>query len=439
MNPKTYPISLSKSSLFFVFSILSGFAYGQADIIEIRTTKVLEKVIAHRRHLHQHPELSNREFKTAEYVAGHLRTLGLEVRTGIAHTGVIGILKGKKPGPVIALRADMDALPVPERRRLPFSSDVTTDYNGQTVSVSHACGHDAHVAILLGAAEVLTGMKDRIEGTVVFIFQPAEEGPPEGEEGGAALMVKQGVLDNPRVDVIFGLHMNAHAESGMLLYRPGAFMASADWFKVIVKGKQTHGAKPWNGVDPISVGAQIIQGFQTIVARETDLTKTPLVITVGKIQGGLRENIIPEELRFGGSVRVLDTTIQRKTHRAMERVATQIAEAYGASARVEFEPRTPVTYNPPELVKKMLPSLQKAAGPDRVSETGWSTWSEDFAFYGLRVPAFFFNLGGMPPGDDPDKVAPHHTPEFYIDDSRLDVGVRAFCQLVLDYPGLSSK
>lgn len=421
------------------FWTFAGLSSGQSDPVDVQTARALEKVIAHRRHLHRHPELSNREFKTAEYVAAQLRDFGLEVRTGIAHTGVVGILKGKKQGPVIALRADMDALPVEERRRLPFSSDVTAQYNGQTVSVSHACGHDAHVAILLGAAEVLSGMRDRIRGTVVFIFQPAEEGPPEGEEGGAALMVKQGVLDDPKVDVIFGLHMNAHAESGTLLYRPGAFMASADWFKVIVKGRQTHGAKPWNGVDPISVGAQIIQGFQTIVARETDLTKTPLVITVGKIQGGIRENIIPEELRFGGSVRVLDTAIQRQTHRAMERVATQIAEAYGASARVEFEPRTPVTYNPPELVSKMLPSLQKAAGADKVQQTGWSTWSEDFAFYGLRVPAFFFNLGGMPLGEDPERVAPHHTPEFYIDDSRLDVGVRAFCHLVLDYPGLTGK
>ncbi|MBK9270380.1 MAG: amidohydrolase [Saprospiraceae bacterium] len=403
------------------------------DFIEKESRLILDDLIQHRRHLHQNPELSNREFNTAQYVAKHLREYNLEVKEGIAHTGVVGILKTNRPGPVIALRADMDALPVEEKSGLPFASQLKTNYNGQEVSVSHACGHDAHVAILLGTAQLLAKHRHRLKGTIVFIFQPAEEGPPEGEEGGAPMMIQQGVLEDPKVEVIFGLHMNAHAPVGHLWYKPGAFMASADWFKVEITGKQTHGAKPWDGVDPITVAAQIIQGYQTIVARQTDLTKTPLVLTVGKINGGLRENIIPEKVIFGGSIRVMDTSIQYQTHRSMHLMTKNIAEAYGANASLTIVQRCPVTFNTPDLVQRMIPSLQKAAGADRVSLTDGSTWSEDFAWYGTKVPSFFFNLGGRPVGIDPDKVSPHHTPGFVIDDSQLDVGVRAFCHLVMDY------
>lgn len=414
-----------------LFSFLMIQPLWAQDFIEKESRNLRETVIGHRRHLHQNPELSNREFKTAQYIAKHLREWNLEVKENVAHTGVVGILRTTRPGPVVALRADMDALPVEEKSGLNFASKTKSMYNGQEVSVSHACGHDAHVAILLGTAQLLSKHRSQLKGTIVFIFQPAEEGPPEGEEGGALMMIKEGVLDTPKVDVIFGLHLNAHAPSGHLWYKPGAFMASADWFKVEVTGKQAHGAKPWNGVDPIMVATQIIQGFQTIVARQTDLTKSPLVLTVGKINGGIRENIIPEKVSFGGSIRVMDTSIQYQTHRTMELIANNIAEAYGATAKLTIDQRCPVTYNTPTLVQKMIPALEKAAGKDWVKLTEGSTWSEDFAWYGTKVPAFFFNLGGMSEGLDPEKVAPHHTPEFFIEDQHLDVGVRAFCYMVM--------
>lgn len=403
--------------------------------IEQHAKAVNDSVIAWRRHLHQFPELSNREFKTAAFIVSRLQSLGLEIKTGVGKTGVVAVLRGGKPGPVVALRADMDALPVYERNNnnISFASKETSEYGGQKVGVMHACGHDSHIAILLGTATALSQMKKDVPGTVVFIFQPAEEGAPGTEEGGAPLMIKEGVMDNPKVGAIFGLHINSQTEIGKIKYKSGAAMASSDWFTVKVKGKQSHGSEPWSGIDPIVIAAQIIEAFQTIVSRQEDLTKAPVVITVGKIQGGVRANIIPEELTMEGTIRTLDASMQKEVHEKMKITAQKIAEASGATAEVFIDTKTEVTYNNPELVKAMLPSLEIAAGKSNVYETVWTTGAEDFSFFGDKAPAFFFFLGGMPKGQDPKKAAPHHTPDFYIDDSMLDVGVKAFCQLVFDY------
>lgn len=409
------------------------FAIDMSREIDAATAKLMVKLIEWRRHVHQYPELGNREVKTAKYIEDHLRKLGLEVRTGVAKTGVVGILKGAQSGPVIGLRADIDGLPVTERNSLPFASKERAEYAGQQVGVMHACGHDTHVAMLMGAAEVLTSMKDKIKGTVVFIFQPAEEGPPAGEEGGAPLMVNEGVMDNPKIDAIFGIHVNSQTEVGKIKYKPGAIMASSDWFQIKVKGRQTHGAYPWSGVDPIATAAQIYNGLQMIVARRSDLPKAPVVITVGKINAGVRENIIPEELTMAGTIRTLDAAMQKDVHEKIRQTATKIAESMGATAEVSIETKTLVTYNDPALVKKMLPSLEKAAGKENVGETEWVTGAEDFSFFGTKAPAFYFVVGGMPKGQDPKTAAPHHTPDFFIDDSRLDVGVKAFANIVFDF------
>lgn len=420
---------------FMVFGLVgNGLALATPDEIDAATLKIMPQVIAWRRHIHQNPELGNREFNTAKLIAEQLTKLGLEVRTGVAKTGVVGILRGGAgAGPVIGLRADMDALPVTERVDVPFKSVAKAVYNGQTVGVMHACGHDTHVAMLLGTANVLAGMKSKIKGTVVFIFQPAEEGPPGDEEGGAPLMVKEGVMDKPKIDAIFGIHINAQTESGTIGYRAGGFMAASDWFTIKVKGKQTHGAYPWLGIDPIAVASQIYIGLQMIVARESELTKSPVVITIGKINGGVRENIIPEELTMAGTIRTLDTAMQKDVHRRIRLTATKIAESMGATAEVTIDLKTPVTHNTPELVTKMLPSLEKAAGKGNVNEIRWVTGAEDFAFYGEKAPAFFFYLGGRAKGKDPATVGDHHTPDFNVDDSRLDVGIKAFCNIVFDY------
>ncbi len=401
--------------------------------LEAKVAEVKQKVITWRRDFHEHPELSNREFNTAKKVADHLRSLGIEVRTGIAKTGVVGILKGGKPGPVVALRADMDALPVTERNNLPYKSTVTADYNGQKVGVMHACGHDSHTAMLMGAAEVLSKLKTDIPGTVVFLFQPSEEGAPEGEEGGASLMVKEGALENPKVEVAFGMHIESNIPAGDIQYKSGAFMASADLFKIKVHGKSSHGSQPWLGVDPIYVSAQIINALQGIVSRESDLTKAPVVITVGAIHSGVRFNIIPEEAELLGTVRNLDKDIRTKVLEEVKNVATSIAATYHATADIMIENKTLITYNTPELVKQMVPSLEKAAGTAHVREMNWVTGAEDFSFFGEKVPSFFFYFGGMPIGNDPKNAPPHHTPDFMIDDSKLDVGVKTFCQLVFDY------
>lgn len=421
-------------TLFLV--MMAGYAASAQTIqqlIDQKAKAILPKVIEWRRYIHQHPELGNREFKTMELIASHLKKLGLDVKTGVAKTGIVALLKGGKPGPVVALRADIDGLPIKERVDVPYKSNVIADYLGQQVPVMHACGHDTHIAILMGTAEVLASMKKDIPGTVKFIFQPAEEGPPGTEEGGAPLMVKEGAMDNPKVDAIFGLHISSGLEIGRIKYKSGSFMASSDWFTIKVKGKGAHGSAPWNGIDPIMVSSQIINGLQTIVSRSEDLTKAPVVITVGKFNAGVRENIIPEEVSFSGTIRTLDTKMQQDVHEKIRRTAMNIAEAFGATAEVTIDNKTLVTYNNPALVSSSISSLQTAAGAENVSEGTWTTGAEDFSFFGEKAPAFFFNLGGMPKGMDPKNAGGHHTPDFFIDDSMLDVGIKAFCNLVFDY------
>lgn len=430
---------MQKSLLLLVMVLISIQLFAQSDIKKLKekassaADKIESKCIAWRRDFHQNPELGNRETRTSKIIAEHLIKLGIEVKEGIAKTGVVGILRGAYPGPCIALRADMDALPVVERVNLPFASKQKTTYHGQEVGVMHACGHDSHTAMLMSVAEILAGMKNELKGTIKFIFQPAEEGPPEGEEGGAALMVKEGVMDNPKVDVIFGLHIESDIEAGKIEYKPGAFMASSDWFNIIVKGKGSHGSQPWRGIDPIQISAQIIEGLQTIVSRQMELTKAPVVITVGKIHGGVRNNIIPEECIMDGTIRTLDNDMQKEVHEKIKWTVAKIAEASGATAVTTIDIKTLVTYNTPELVNKMIPSLQSAAGLNNVKERNWVTGAEDFSYYGTKAPAFFFYLGGMPIGKDPKTAPPHHTADFFIDESGMKTGIKAFCDLVIDY------
>ena len=401
--------------------------------INAAADKIETRCISWRRDIHQNPELGNNEVRTAKLIADHLRSLGIEVKEKVGKTGVVGILKGSKPGKCIALRADMDALPIVERVNVPYASKVKSTYNGQEVGVMHACGHDTHVAILMSVAEILAGMKNEITGTVKFIFQPSEEGPPEGEEGGAPLMIKEGVMENPKVDAIFGLHIESAIEAGTIEYKPGAFMASSDWFVIKVNGKGSHGSQPWKGIDPIAISAQIIEGLQMIVSRQSELTKAPAVITVGKIEGGVRSNIIPETCTMMGTIRTLDNGMQKDIYEKIRRTATNIAEASGATAEVSIDTKTLVTYNDPDLTKKTLPSLQQAAGINNVKERDWETGAEDFSYFGTKAPAFFFYIGGMPKGNDPKKAPPHHTPDFFIDESGMKTGIKAFCNIVFDY------
>jgi amidohydrolase len=429
--------NMRKRSLICIFSILVGWpAFAQKTSLDAAVTSAADKVepkcIAWRRQLHEHPELGNREFNTAKMIAAHLRSLGIEVKENVAKTGVVGILRGGKPGPVIGLRADMDALPVTERVAIPFASKVKAEYNGQQVGVMHACGHDTHVAILMSVAEILSGMKKDLQGTVKFVFQPAEEGAPDGEEGGAALMVKEGVLDDPKVDVMFGLHINAQTPVGQIKYREEGMMAAADWFTIKIKGKQSHGAQPWLGIDPVMVGAQIIEGLQTIISRQTELTKNAAVISTTIFKGGVRENIIPEEATLAGTIRTLDKDMQKDIWQRVERTAKNIAEASGATAEVTFSSKTLVTYNDPELTRKMLSSLNRAAPKGAITMDA-VMGAEDFSFFAEKVPSLFFYLGGMPADKDPKTAAPHHTPDFFIDESGMKTGIKAFCFLVLDY------
>lgn len=430
---------MKKLSIIICPIFLTALLYAQKDIeslkekISVAADKIESKCIAWRREIHEHPELGNREFKTAKLIADHLKKLGLEVKEGVAKTGVIAILRGGKPGLCIGLRADMDALPIVEKVNIPFASKEKSNYNGQDVGVMHACGHDTHVAMLMSVAEILAGIKKDLKGTVKFIFQPSEEGPPEGEEGGADLMVKEGVMDDPKVDVIFGLHIESNIEVGKIQYKPGAFMASSDWFHIVVKGKGSHGSQPWLGIDPIIISAQIIEGLQTIVSRQSELTKAPVVITVGKINSGVRNNIIPEECILDGTIRTLDSKMQQDVHARLKHTVTKIAEAGGATAEVSIDTKTLVTYNTPELVKKMIPSLQSAAGIDNVTEREWVTGAEDFSYYGTKAPSFFFYLGGMPKGNDPQKAPPHHTADFFVDEAGMKTGIKAFCHIVIDY------
>lgn len=396
---------------------------------------ITQKVVAWRRDFHEHPELGNLENRTAEVIAKHLKSLGLEVKTGIAKTGVVGILVGGKPGPVVALRADMDGLPVVERVNLPFASKVKTTYNGQEVGVMHACGHDSHMAILMGVAEVLSGMKKDIAGTVKFIFQPAEEGVPAGDEGGAALMVKEGVLQNPKVDVIFGLHINSQTPVGQITYKPGGTMAAVNDMKITVTGKQAHGAYPWSSIDPIVVSAQIINNLQTIVSRNLNVTENPGVVTIGAINGGVRSNIIPEKVEMLGTVRNLTPEDEKMFIERIKTIAIKTGEAAGAKVEVQipYSNHYPVTFNDIALTEKMLPTLQQTAGAANVKLKPPVTGAEDFSFFQEKVPGLFFFLGGMPKDQDPLKAPSHHTPDFFLDESGFVLGVKALCNLTLDY------
>ncbi|HEX7708468.1 MAG TPA: amidohydrolase [Thermoanaerobaculia bacterium] len=395
--------------------------------------KVESDVIAIRRDIHQHPELGNRELRTAKLVADRLRSLGLAVQTNVAHTGVVALLEGGRPGRVVALRADMDALPVSEQVDLPFASKVRTTYNGQDVGVMHACGHDAHVAILLGAAEVLAGMREELSGTVKFIFQPAEEGAPEGEEGGAGLMVREGVLENPKVDAIFGLHVTSRFPVGTIAYKPEGMMAAVDSFRIVVHGRQTHGAYPWLGVDPIVVAAQIVLGLQTIPSRQLDSTLAPSIVTVGAIHGGVRSNIIPDEVEMIGTIRALDAEMRDDLHHRIRRTAESIAASAGATAAVTIDPGYPITYNDVTLTEQTLPSLRKAAGAGNVRLVNAVLGAEDFSFFQQKVPGLFFWLGTRPPDQAEADAPSNHSPLFYVDEDGLRLGVLAMTQVTIDY------
>jgi amidohydrolase len=430
-----------KTTILFIVLIsaftsqLSAQTANYSEPIKQKASQIEQKVINWRHDIHQNPELGNREFRTAALVAKHLQSLGIETTTEVGITGVVGILKGGKPGPVIALRADMDALPVEEANDLPFASKVKTIYNGNETSVMHACGHDGHTAILMGVAEILASMKKDLKGTVKFIFQPAEEGSPKGEEGGAELMVKEGVLDNPKVDVIFGLHLDSQIEVGKINYRPAGIMAGAADFKITVKGKPSHGADPWSSVDPILVSAQIITSLQQIVSRNLNLTQNAAVVTVGAINGGNRSNIIPAQVEMLGTVRTLSDEDEKMIYARIKQVAEKTAEAAGATAVVElpYSSYSPVTFNNVALTNTVLPSLEKSSGSENIILIPPITGAEDFSYFAQEVPGFYFFIGGMPKGQDPKLAGPHHTPEFIIDDTAFKTGVVALCNLVFDY------
>jgi amidohydrolase len=400
-----------------------------AGEIERLAAQVNPKVVEWRRDLHQNPELGNREFRTSAKVAEHLKGLGMEVRAGVAHTGVVGLLRGGRPGPTVALRADMDALPVTEMVDLPFASKVRAEYNGQQVGVMHACGHDNHVAILMGTAEVLASVRDKLPGNVLFIFQPAEEGSPQGEEGGAELMIREGVFADPRPEAIFGLHVWP-IPVGTIAYRPQGAMAASDGLYIKIVGAQTHGAVPWGGVDPVVVAAQVVLGLQTVVSRQTDITKAPAVVTVATIHGGLRSNIIPDSVVMVGTVRTFDGAVQDDVHARIRRTAEQIAAASGAQAVVRIDKGNPVTFNDPDLTRWGVPTLERAAGASAVHEGPPITGAEDFSLYEKEIPGLFFFLGITPEGREP--VA-NHSPLFYADESALPVGVRTLAGLAADY------
>lgn len=416
--------------------LLCGWAGAQtpaASPIDEAIVAVTPKVIAWRRDIHQHPELSNREFRTAKLVAAHLRHLGLEVTTGVAHTGVIGILKGAHPGPVIALRADMDALPVTEEVDVPFASKVRAQFNAQDVGVMHACGHDAHTAMLMGAAEVLSGMRSQLAGTVKFIFQPAEEGPPQGERGGAALMIEEGVLDGPHPpSAIFGLHVWP-GEVGTISYRPRGQMAAADSLTIVVKGMQTHGAQPWHGVDPIVVSAQIVTALQTIPSRQLNITTAPAVITIGSIHGGVRGNIVPDRVEMKGTIRTFDPEMRADVVERIRRTTLKTAESAGATAEVQIDAYAPVTFNDPALTAQLTPALQRAAGVDKVHDMSLVMGSEDFSHYMGVIPGLYAFLGVNRSGVSPGEAAENHSPHFFVNEDALSVGVRALTFVTLDY------
>ena len=423
--------------IFFPLLFISATAVGQTKLrpaIDKQATAIESKVIEWRRDFHENPELSNQEFRTAKVIAKHLRSLGMEVTEGVAITGVVGVLKGGKPGPMVGLRADMDALPVTERADLPFKSTVTTTFNGQQTGVMHACGPDSHMAILMGVAEVLAGMKDQLEGSVKFIFQPAEEGVYDGSIAGAELMVKEGVMQD--VDAVFGLHIQAQVEAGKIGYRSGPFMAAEDNLKITVNGTQAHGASPWSGVDPIVTSSQIIMGLQTILSRSINITQNPAIVTIGAIHGGIRSNIIPEKVEMIGTIRTFGEEQQALVHKRIKEIATNIAESAGATVDIEIEREYPSTVNPPAFTSQMLPSIIAAAGEGNVITMDPITGSEDFSFFQREKPGIFIMLGGMKIGENPLTTPSHHTPDFYLEESGFKLGVRALSYFVVDYMGM---
>jgi len=430
-------------SLLLFISTIPAFAQTNSlrKTVSEKADALQSQIVAWRRDFHEHPELGNHEVRTAAIIAKHLQSLGIEVKTGIATTGVVGVLRGAKPGPVVALRADMDGLPIIERTGLPFASKDKTTYMGQEVGVMHACGHDSHMAILMGVAEVLSSMKSQMHGTVKFIFQPAEEGVPPGEKGGAEEMVKEGVLENPKVDVVFGLHIQSYQPTGTIAYRPGADMAAVNDMQITVKGRGSHGAYPWSAVDPVVTSAQIINALQTIVSRNLHITDNPAVVTVGAINGGNRSNVIPESVTMLGTIRTFTPEDEKMIIERVKLIATKTAEAEGATAelKIPYSSHYPVTYNNPELVAQMLPTLQATTGADNLILRHAETGAEDFSFYEEKVPGIFLHLGGLPKGADPATAPAHHTAKFYIDESGFTLGVKALCNLTLDYMATKSK
>jgi amidohydrolase len=425
---------------FLCISAIPAFAQTSLkNLVSHKADSLQSEVVAWRRDFHEHPELGNHEVRTAGIIAQYLKSLGLEVKTGIATTGVVGILKGGYPGPVVALRSEMDALPVTERTPVPFASKVKTMYNGQEVGVMHACGHDSHMAMLMAVAQILTSMKSQLHGTVKFIFQPAEEGLPPGEVGGAEEMVKEGVLENPKVDVIFGQHIISYVPTGTIVYRPGGEMAAVNGFHIVVKGKSSHGAMPWAGVDPIVISAQIINNLQTVVSRNIDITQNPAVITIGEIRGGNRGNIIPDSVEMDGTLRSFTDADKKLLWDKVNQIATSTATMQGATAKVTLGNDYPVTYNDPALAAQMLPSLQQTAGAANVSICPPVTGAEDFSFYQQKVPGLFYFLGGMPKGGDPKTTPANHSQNFYIEESGFTLGVKTMCNLTLDYIAMHGK
>ncbi|MGI2106398.1 amidohydrolase [Shewanella frigidimarina] len=430
MNMRLTSVALLLSSV-FAASVYSTTTVASVPNAAELTAQVESKVIAWRRDLHQHPELSNREFRTSKVIEKHLKSLGLEVQTGIAHTGVVAILTGGKPGPLIGLRADMDALPVTEVVDLPFASKATDTYRNQTVGVMHACGHDTHVAMLMGVAENLVKVKDSLAGDVMFIFQPAEEGAPEGEQGGAELMLKQGLFAKRKPEQVFGMHVTSSMPTGMIGLRSGPAMASEDSFTIKVTGKQTHGSRPWSGVDPIVASAQIINSVQTIISRQVDITKAPAVVSFGAINGGIRSNIIPDEVELIGTIRTFDQDMRVDIKIKLAQVAANAAKTVGATAVTVIQPGYPVTVNNPELVSKMRSVIASVVGDNMLIEPGLITGAEDFSYYALETPGMFFFLGVTPADQDINNVASNHSPAFYVDESALKVGVQTMTQIAL--------
>jgi amidohydrolase len=411
----------------------AGAAVSDAKL-QAAATAAMPQVLAWRRDFHQHPELSNREVRTSKIVVEELRALGLEVRTGIAHTGVVGILRGGKPGPTIALRADMDALPVTEQVDVPFKSVATAEYRGEKVGVMHACGHDGHTAVLLGAAKVLAGMRAELPGTVMFVFQPAEEGAPDGERGGASLMLDEGLFATTKPDAMLGLHLWSALNTGVIGYREGSLMAASDRFKMVVKGRQTHGSRPWNGVDPIVTAAQIVSAMQTIVSRQVDITRYPAVVSVGAIKGGIRNNIIPESVEMVGTFRTFDPAVRTQIIDSIKRTAEGVAAAQGATVEFELgEDPNPVVVNDPALTARAVASLQRVAGRDQVTLMPFVTGSEDYAYYGSVVPAFFYFVGVTPAGQNAATAPSNHSPQFFIDEGSLPVALKTLLGATVDF------